>query len=130
MFEQRVEEGDGRSGLPAGEQRDGEGPAIRDRDGDPVAGLHALCRERARQGLGTTVELGERERALGPDERGPVRGAAGARLEEPDEVPSHRRYARKSLRLIRCQTSGGTRWRGVKAASEGLAVASTPHFAV
>src|SRR2546422_7063871 len=31
---------------------------------------------------------------------------------------------------IRCQTSAGARWRGVYAASEGLAVASTPHFAV
>src|SRR5213078_5383616 len=37
-LEERVDGSDGRTELPAAEERNGERPAVGDRDGDPVAG--------------------------------------------------------------------------------------------
>ena len=125
LAEVDVERRDGRAEPPARQQRDGERRLVADLEREAVAGAETAQRERGGARLGAPVELARGEGALVPDQRGRVGRAARARLQEGDEA-----QGRKSFRSSRCQTAGGTRWRGVYAASEGLAVASTPHFAV
>ena len=113
-LQERVERSHGGAELPDGEQGHREGPVVADREGDPVA----RPRARARQGLGEraglSLELGEGERAALPDEGGLVGKVSRGGVEAAAEALRHRgAQAKKSLRLIRCQTSAGTRWRGV-----------------
>src|SRR2546425_5528584 len=113
-FQECVERSNRDVQLPAGEQRHRERPVVSDRERDAVARLDALGLEDRGEGARPTVQLVERERAALPDESGLVRGATRAGLEAANEALRHGvGQAKKSLRLIRCQTSAGTRCRGV-----------------
>ncbi len=131
ILQKRVEGSHGGAELPARDERDRESPVVSDRERDAIAGLHAAGRECLRERAHPQIQLAECQGTAVPDERGLLGSAARAGFEAPGEVLRHGRVqAKKSLRSIRCQTSDGTRCRGVYEASDGLAVASTPHFAV
>src|SRR5439155_26727592 len=86
-LEERVEGSDGRTELPAAEERDGEGPAVRDRDGDPLARADPALSQALRERVGAALELGVCQRAAVPEERGLVRSTAGGGLEAGAEAP-------------------------------------------
>ncbi len=105
------------------DQRLGMSSAIRS------PGVEPALDERPREAAGAALELLPGERAAVP-ESAALLGERRAVLSRSDaKFSATRATAGRSFRSIRCQTSAGTRWRGVYAASDGLAVASTPHFA-
>jgi hypothetical protein len=115
--EQHVDRSDRRSELEAGDGRHHELRPVGDRDRDRVAGPDAFRAQPPRERPRLREQVGIAAAAAVRDDGRPRARALRGGVQQSEERRwlgcRQRLQGRKSASLIRCQTSAGTRWRGV-----------------